>query len=31
VARRLAKRVAAGELDDADVAAGLRTRHGRAE
>lgn len=29
VARRLAKRVAAGELDDAPVAAGLRGRHGR--
>ena len=29
VARRLAKSVAAGELDDAAVAAGLRARHGR--
>jgi NAD(P)-dependent dehydrogenase (short-subunit alcohol dehydrogenase family) len=29
VARTLAKRVAAGELDDAEVAAGLRLRHGR--
>jgi NAD(P)-dependent dehydrogenase (short-subunit alcohol dehydrogenase family) len=30
VARTLAKRVAAGDLDDAEVAAGLRGRHGRA-
>jgi NAD(P)-dependent dehydrogenase (short-subunit alcohol dehydrogenase family) len=30
VARTLAKRVAAGELDDAGIAAGLRARHGRA-
>lgn len=29
VARQLAKRVAAGELDQADIAAGLRERHGR--
>ena len=29
VARTLAKRIAAGELDAADVAAGLRLRHGR--
>jgi NAD(P)-dependent dehydrogenase (short-subunit alcohol dehydrogenase family) len=29
VARTLAKRIAAGELDDAAIAAGLRTRHGR--
>jgi len=29
VARTLAKRVAAGELDEADIAAGLRVRHGR--
>jgi NAD(P)-dependent dehydrogenase (short-subunit alcohol dehydrogenase family) len=29
VARTLAKRIAAGELDGADVAAGLRVRHGR--
>jgi NAD(P)-dependent dehydrogenase (short-subunit alcohol dehydrogenase family) len=29
VARTLAKRVAAGELDDAPIAAGLRNRHGR--
>lgn len=29
VARTLAKRIAAGELDDAEVAAGLRLRHGR--
>ena len=29
VARTLAKRVAAGELDGADIAAGLRERHGR--
>jgi NAD(P)-dependent dehydrogenase (short-subunit alcohol dehydrogenase family) len=29
VARTLAKRVAAGELDDAAIAAGLRERHGR--
>jgi len=29
VARTLAKRIAAGDLDDADVAAGLRLRHGR--
>ena len=29
VARTLAKRVAAGELDDADIAAGLRVRHDR--
>jgi NAD(P)-dependent dehydrogenase (short-subunit alcohol dehydrogenase family) len=29
VARTLAKRIAAGELDGADVAAGLRLRHGR--
>ena len=29
VARTLAKRVAAGDLDDADIAAGLRLRHGR--
>jgi NAD(P)-dependent dehydrogenase (short-subunit alcohol dehydrogenase family) len=28
VARTLAKRIAAGELDDAAIAAGLRTRHG---
>jgi NAD(P)-dependent dehydrogenase (short-subunit alcohol dehydrogenase family) len=30
VARTLAKRVAAGDLDDAAIAAGLRARHGRA-
>ena len=29
VARTLTKRVAAGELDDAQIAAGLRARHGR--
>ena len=29
VARTLAKRIAAGELDDADIAAGLRARHRR--
>ena len=29
VARTLARRVAAGELDDAQIAAGLRERHGR--
>jgi NAD(P)-dependent dehydrogenase (short-subunit alcohol dehydrogenase family) len=29
VARTLAKRIAAGELDDAPIAAGLRRRHGR--
>jgi NAD(P)-dependent dehydrogenase (short-subunit alcohol dehydrogenase family) len=29
VARTLAKRIAAGELDDAPIAAGLRARHGR--
>ena len=29
VARQLAKRIAAGELDDAPIAAGLRERHGR--
>jgi NAD(P)-dependent dehydrogenase (short-subunit alcohol dehydrogenase family) len=29
VARTLAKRIAAGELDDAEIAAGLRARHGR--
>ena len=29
VARTLAKRIAAGELDDADIAEGLRVRHGR--
>ena len=29
VARTLAKRIAAGDLDDADIAAGLRLRHGR--
>ena len=29
VARTLSKRVAAGDLDDAEVAAGLRARHGR--
>jgi NAD(P)-dependent dehydrogenase (short-subunit alcohol dehydrogenase family) len=29
VARTLAKRIAAGELDEADIAAGLRARHGR--
>jgi NAD(P)-dependent dehydrogenase (short-subunit alcohol dehydrogenase family) len=29
VARTLAKRIAAGELDGADIAAGLRERHGR--
>jgi NAD(P)-dependent dehydrogenase (short-subunit alcohol dehydrogenase family) len=29
VARTLAKRVAAGDLDDAPIAAGLRNRHGR--
>jgi len=29
VARTLAKRIAAGDLDGADVAAGLRLRHGR--
>ena len=29
VARTLAKRIAAGDLDDAEVAAGLRVRHGR--
>jgi NAD(P)-dependent dehydrogenase (short-subunit alcohol dehydrogenase family) len=29
VARTLARRVAAGELDDAPIAAGLRRRHGR--
>jgi NAD(P)-dependent dehydrogenase (short-subunit alcohol dehydrogenase family) len=29
VARTLAKRIASGELDGADVAAGLRLRHGR--
>ena len=29
VARTLAKRIAAGELDEADIAAGLRTRHRR--
>jgi NAD(P)-dependent dehydrogenase (short-subunit alcohol dehydrogenase family) len=29
VARTLAKRIAAGELDPADIAAGLRERHGR--
>jgi NAD(P)-dependent dehydrogenase (short-subunit alcohol dehydrogenase family) len=29
VARTLVKRVAAGELDDAPIAAGLRRRHGR--
>jgi NAD(P)-dependent dehydrogenase (short-subunit alcohol dehydrogenase family) len=29
VARTLAKRIAAGDLDDADIAAGLRTRHRR--
>ncbi len=29
VARTLAKRIAAGDLDAADVAAGLRVRHGR--
>ncbi len=29
VARMLAKRIAAGDLDGADVAAGLRLRHGR--
>ena len=27
VARTLAKRIAAGDLDEADIAAGLRTRH----
>jgi NAD(P)-dependent dehydrogenase (short-subunit alcohol dehydrogenase family) len=31
VARQLAKRIAAGELDDAPMAAGLRRRHGRGE
>ena len=29
VARTLAKRIAAGDLDEADIAAGLRTRHKR--
>jgi NAD(P)-dependent dehydrogenase (short-subunit alcohol dehydrogenase family) len=29
VARTLAKRIAAGDLDEAEVAAGLRVRHGR--
>jgi NAD(P)-dependent dehydrogenase (short-subunit alcohol dehydrogenase family) len=29
VARTLAKRIAAGDLDDAPIAAGLRGRHGR--
>lgn len=29
VARTLAKRIAAGDLDSADIAAGLRERHGR--
>ena len=29
VARTLAKRIAAGELDEAEIAAGLRRRHGR--
>ncbi len=29
VARQLAKRIAAGELDDAELARGLRERHGR--
>ena len=29
VARTLAKHIAAGELDEADIAAGLRTRHRR--
>jgi hypothetical protein len=29
VARTLAKRIAAGDLDGADVASGLRVRHGR--
>lgn len=30
VARTLSRRIAAGELDGADIAAGLRARHGRA-
>jgi hypothetical protein len=29
VARLLAKRIGAGELDGAELAAGLRARHGR--
>jgi hypothetical protein len=29
IARTLAKRIAAGELDGAPIAAGLRSRHGR--
>ena len=29
VARRLAKHIEAGELDEADIAAGLRARHRR--
>jgi hypothetical protein len=29
VARTVAKRIGAGDLDDADIAAGLRARHRR--